>query len=138
MYCTVTDLEKALDKERLLDLTDDEGFGKVNAERIAEAISTAQGEVDGYLQERFTVPLSPVPALVRGATVDIAIYNLMSRKLNVVPEVRQKRYEAAIRRLEKIASGKIGLGVASPPEESQAESMMFAAPAKVFGDLDKF
>ncbi len=138
MYCTVTDLEKALDKERLLDLTDDEGFGAVNAGRIAEAISTAQGEVDGYLQERFTVPLSPVPALVRGATVDIAIYNLMSRKLNVVPEVRQKRYEAAIRRLEKIAGGKIGLGVASPPEESQAEAMILAAPAKVFGDLDKF
>lgn len=138
-YCTLADIEKALESRRLIELTDDEGLDVVNQGRIDEAIGTAQGEVDGYLAERYQVPVSPVPALIRAATVDLAIYNLYSRKMDdEMPETRQKRYEAAIRRLEKIAAGKIGLGIATPPEESQAEGMILAAPAKVFADLDKY
>lgn len=137
-YCTLADIEKAIDTRSLIQLTDDEGLNVVNQVRIDEAVSAAQGEVDGYLQERYQVPLSPVPALVRAATVDLAIYNLYSRKFDEMPTTRQKRYDNAIRRLEKIAAGSIGLGIAAPPEESQAEGMILSAPAKVFGDLDKF
>lgn len=138
VYCTLADIEKAIEYRSLIDLTDDEGLQEVDQGRIDEAVSTAQGEVDGYLQERYQVPLSTVPSLIRGATVDLAIYNLYSRKFDQVPEVRQKRYDAAIKRLEQIAAGRIGLGIATPPEESQAEGMILSAPAKVFGDLAKF
>lgn len=138
MYCTFDDLKKALDVERLVELTDDEGFGEVNQGRIDEAIAAAQGEVDGYLGKRFEVPLLEVPPLIRATAVDLSLYHLMCRTLEVVPETRQKRYGEALRRLRDIASGVISLGIAAPPEETRAEGLTVIAASKVFSTLDKF
>jgi len=138
MYCTLDDLKLAIDEERLIELTDDDRQGTVDASRVDDAISAAQGEVDGYLQERYDVPLDPVPALVKGACRDITVYHLYSRKVEEVPEVRQKRYDNAIKLLTKIAAGQISLGVATPPEESGSEPMRTSAPAVFFDNLDKF
>ena len=133
-YCTLDDLKLAIDEERLLELTDDEGLGEIVQARIDEAIATAQGEVDGFLQERYEVPLDPVPALVKGACRDIAIYHLYSRKVDVLPEIRVKRHDNSVKMLTHIAAGKISLGVADPPAEVNADTVRVKAPDRIFSD----
>jgi len=139
-YCTLDDLKLAIDEARLLELTDDEGLGVINQARIDAAIDTAQGEVDGYLQERYDVPLDPVPALIRGACMDVAIFHLYSRKMETMPDVRSKRYDNAVKLLVRIAGGQISLGVATPPEETNSGKVLVTASTRIFSDteLDKF
>jgi len=140
MYCTLDDLKLAIDEARLLELTDDEGMGVINQARIEAAIATAQGEVDGWLQERYDVPLVPVPALIKGACMDVAIFHLYSRRMETLPDVRIKRYDNAGKLLARIADGKISLGLAAPPEETNSGKVLVTAPTRLFSDteLDKF
>lgn len=140
MYCTLNDLKLAIDEARLLELTDDEGLGAINQARIDAAIGTAQGEVDGWLQERYDVPLDPVPALIKGACVDVALFHLYSRRMETMPDVRIKRYDNAIKLLARIADGKISLGVTAPPEETNSGKVLVTASTRLFSDteLDKF
>jgi phage gp36-like protein len=140
MYCTLEDLKLAIDEARLLELTDDEGLGVINQARIDAAIGDAQGEVDGWLQERYDVPLDPVPALIKRACIDVAIPNLYSRKVETLPDVRVKRYDNAIKLLARIADGKLSLGIAVQPEETNSGKVLVTASTRIFPDteLDKF
>lgn len=140
MYCTLDDLIMAVDELRLIELTDDDGLGAIALERVDEAINTAQGEVDGYLQERYTIPLAPVPPLIKGACRDIALYHLYSRKYDVMPEVRKQRYDNTIKLLINIARGTISLGVAEPVAETDVETMRMSSPTAIFGpdEMEKF
>ncbi len=112
-YSTLADVKDQLDGGRLIQLTDDEDSGAVNEARVAKAIDDADREIDGYLGARFTVPLLSVSETVRRLSVDIAVYNLYSRR-EKVPEHRMERYRNAIRFLEQAASGKVSLGAADP------------------------
>lgn len=115
-YCTLTDLKKLLPEELLIQLTDDEGAGVVNQGRIDEAIAGADIEIDSYCGVKYTVPFaSPVPDLAKKLSIDIAIYNLYSRKVEEIPSTRAERYKNAIRQLEGIAKGLISIGEATEP-----------------------
>ncbi len=114
-YSTLADIKKLIPEDVSIQLTDDEGSGTVNQTRVDEAIAQADGEINGYLAGRYTVPLSTVPALIRKFSVDIAIYNLYSRKTEDMPKTRVDRYNNAIRTLEAIAKGTISLGVSPDP-----------------------
>lgn len=140
MYITLDDLKQAIDEDRLIELTDDDRQGAVDQSKIDAAINVAQGEVDGYLQERYSIPLVPVPALVKGACRDITVYHLYSRKTEEVPDTRQKRYDNAIKLLTKIAAGQISLGITSPPAETTTDSMKVSTQSAIFSktELDKF
>lgn len=119
-YSTVDDIKKMLPEELIVQLTDDEATGAINQARADEAIAQADAEIDSYCGERYGVPLSPVPEIVRKLSVDIAIYNLYSRLVKDMPEVRAERYRSAIRQLEAIAKGNISLGVDSEPKASKS------------------
>ncbi len=124
-YCTVDDIRNQVEEARLVQLTDDEGAGVVAVERVSRAISDADEEINSYLGMRMRVPLDPAPEAVRRLSVDLALYNLYSRRENI-PENRSERYRNAIRILEKAAAGKISLGRADPqgnpldPDRSEA------------------
>jgi phage gp36-like protein len=96
---------------------------------VARAIADADEEIDGYLQSRCVVPVSPVPGIIRKISVDIAIYNLYSRRLDQVPESRRQRHENALRFLGKVAEGKIGLGANDPDGNPPADSTIGVANA---------
>jgi phage gp36-like protein len=108
-YCTQDDLEHALPEGNLIALTDDEGAGTVDADRAAEAVASADAEIDGYCAVRYAVPFTTAPALIKKCSVDIAIYNLYSRTMETIPETRAARYKDALRILERIAAGIIEL-----------------------------
>ena len=42
--------------------------------------------------------------------MDLAIYNLYARRSDSTPEIREKRYDAAVKFLEQIAKGTISMG----------------------------
>ena len=115
-YCTQDDLEHALPEGNLIALTDDEGAGTVDADRVAEAIASADAEIDGYCAVRYTVPFTTAPALIKKCSVDIAVYNLYSRTMETIPDTRAARYKDALRILERIADGIIEL----PPDTTAA------------------
>jgi len=118
-YSTLDDLKKLIPEEILVQLTDDEETGSVNQARIDEAIAQADAEINAYCSPRYEVPFSPAPELVRKLSVDIAIYNLYSRRAEEIPATRSERYKNAIRQLEGIAKGIVSLGV-DPATEAAA------------------
>jgi phage gp36-like protein len=111
MYCTLSDIKKVLPEKALVSLTDDEGLGQINASRVDEAISQADGEIDAYIGSRYSVPLSSVPAVIRRCSCDITIYILYKRYEEDIPETREMSYKDAIRVLTRIADGKMELPV---------------------------
>ena len=109
-YSTLDDIKKLIPETVITQLTDDEQLGTVNQARVDEAITQADAEIDSYCGGRYTVPFAATPDIVKKISVDIAIYNLYSRKVEEVPITRETRYKNAIRQLEGIAAGKISMG----------------------------
>lgn len=123
-YCTLIDLKNLIPEDVIIQLTDDEGVGVVNEARVTEAIAQADAEIDSYCGVKYTVPFTTVPDIVKKISVDLAIYNLYSRKVEEIPATRSDRYKNAIRQLEGISSGKISIGEDPAPtgsSESGAE-----------------
>lgn len=123
-YSLLADILKLFPEEVVIQLTDDEGLGVVNQTRIDEAIAGADAEIDSYCGSRYTVPFTTVPDIVKKISVDIAIYNLYSRRVEEISETRADRYKNAIRQLEGIAKGTISIGesVTPPAETGGAET----------------
>jgi len=112
-YSTLDDLLKQIDERKVIQLTDDEGLGLINVERVEEAIAGADAVIDGYVGTRHPVPLNPVQPMIRSVSVTIAIYKLYSRS-DLVPETRSKDLANAIRFLELVAKGELSLGANDP------------------------
>lgn len=134
-YCTRTDILNRLDEESLIRLTDDAGTGSVDDTVVTEAITDADAEIDGYVAVRHPVPLDPVPDNILKYSVDIAIYNLYSRRSDTVPDNRKERYQAAVRYLEGVARGKWTLGADDPegnPAEIDSPELSSENPERIF------
>jgi phage gp36-like protein len=118
-YSTQTDLEEQISQAELIELTDDAGSGSVDTSAVARAIADSDAEIDSYCGSRYTMPFAPVPVMIRKLSVDIAVYNLFSRRVLLkIPEDRQKRYDNAIRFLRDVSKGLISLGADAPAEPS--------------------
>jgi phage gp36-like protein len=135
-YSATDDIENQLEEAVLIQLTDDAGAGAVDDNIVARAIADADATIDAYCQGRYTVPLSPVPDKIRQVSVDIAIYNLYSRRDDTAPETRKDRYKEAIRFLEKVAAGQIELGAATPAKTNTGNSVDISSNTRIF-DRDK-
>lgn len=131
-YCVQTDIVNQLDTTTLIQLTDDAGAGAVDATVVTRAIADADATIDAYCQGRYTVPLSPVPVKIRQVSVDIAIYNLFSRRDDTAPETRKDRHKEAIRFLERVADGKIDLGAATPAPATTGNAVDIANEDRIF------
>ncbi|WP_027176456.1 gp436 family protein [Desulfovibrio aminophilus] len=133
-YCLSADIRDQLDEAVLVQLTDDEDAGIVVESRVDKAIADADGEIDGYLGSRYGLPLGQVPPILRKIAVDIAIYNLFSRRMGA-PEARAERYKAAVRFLEQVAKGSISLGLGDPdgtPKPAEAPRLSGDNPERLF------
>lgn len=128
MYSTLTDMKEQIPEEELIALTDDADAGSVDTSVTDRAVADADAEIDGYCGKRYGVPLSPVPAIIRKFSVDIAIYNLFARRQGA-PEDRRLRYKDAIKFLENVARGLISLGADDPdatPSDAQKPKISFS------------
>lgn len=110
-YVTQTQMINLFGQQEIIDLTNlgaAKPWSAVNSDRLNAAIDYADGFINSYLSQQFTLPLASVPVVLVGKAADIVRYHLDSR--DVREDVR-KRYEDAVQWLEMIASGEIGLGV---------------------------
>ena len=96
----------------LLHLTDPTGSNTVDAALVALALADAGGEVDSYLAAVLTEPLTVVPPRIVSVACDLARYRLYALA-GGEPEQVQERYDAAVRWLKDIATGKARLAI--PP-----------------------
>jgi phage gp36-like protein len=125
-YSTLEDILEQVSQEELVRLTDDSGSGTVDEAVVARAIADADSELDAYLGERYSLPLTPVPPLARKLSVDIALYNLYSRRL-APPEARQRRYEEARGLLREAARGEVRLSSAEDAQTDLPEATTTAS-----------
>jgi phage gp36-like protein len=143
-YCALADILDQLEEQKLIQLTDDENLNPATIDsedpdcadiiaRIDKAIADADAIIDSYCEGRYTVPLSPVPNRIRQIDVDVAIYNLYSRRSGGgVPEIRSERYKEVIRFLEKVAEGKITLGASTPAPANTEHPVDIAGNERIF------
>lgn len=133
-YCTVDDIKGQMDERDLVQLTDDEDTGAVVMSHVDKAIADADAEMNGYLGARYSLPLDPVPPVINKYAVDIAIFNLESRR-GGASDNRTARYDKAIKYMELVAKGTISLGVGDPdetPRDSEAPKLASTNPPRLF------
>lgn len=110
MYVTVDEVRRAVTRSssRQANTT-----GSLPDDQITDAIDNAQSEVDARLRGRYSVPFSPVPALVHSTTLDIAAYlaTLNYRQEKELPDGDPvvRRYQRACALLKDIAAGNADL-----------------------------
>lgn len=115
-YSTTADVLAMIDSTDLSQLVDDEDLGGLSdpaTDRIERAIEDADAEIDGYLGVKYSVPLSPVPNMIRRISVTIAVYLLFSRRKGP-PENWIRLYEEAINYLKSVIAGETSLGNTDP------------------------
>ncbi|WP_432460798.1 gp436 family protein [Agarivorans sp. QJM3NY_25] len=110
----------------------------VNEPALAQALSDASAEIDGYLAGRYPLPLSKTPAVLESLCCDMARYKLSNEH---APEPIEKRYQAALKFLHSVGKGELSLGVdpegavatsANLPEISSAGTVFSRAQSKGF------
>ena len=116
-YATQNDLIDYYGEARLVDLTDrgDVATGMIDSASVEQALEHATAEVDGYLSGRYVLPLSEIPSTLVDLTCILALWRLSTHNRS---ESLKQDYEAAQKKLDKIASGKFRLTV----EAVQAET----------------
>ena len=131
-YCTISDILDMMDEDEVIRYTDDAGAGVINTDVTDKAMTAADALIDSHLAVRYSVPLAPVPDLVRDLAVDIAIYKIHTHRPGIPDEVRTK-YDDAVKYLEKAASGKIIIpGAAAAPDGESSGSVAITGPSRIF------
>jgi len=132
-YSAQSDILEQIDEDVLIQLTDDDDAGVVDADVVTRAIADADGLIDGYCGRRRTVPFTTIPPLVRKFSVDIAIYNLYARRKGA-PEDRRNRFKEAVDFLKGVASGTNSLGEDDPEGTGtgDAPEMSTNNPERIF------
>jgi phage gp36-like protein len=123
-YCTLADIEKYLDPDQVIDLSDDDNDDIPDTVVIDEAIAAGDADIDVYLSNRYTTPfIPPIPIIIRKLSARLAIHYLfLRRKEAVIPDKWDKDYDNLLDLLREIAKGDITLGVPSISTEVAIES----------------
>ena len=135
-YATPDDMIARYPNRDLVQLTnEDPSLTTINSAVLQNSLDDASAEIDGYIEARFTLPLTQVPASLNLLTCEIAMYKLQAlRPLHDMEDAR-KRYDDAIRKLEKIARGELTLGLSpggvEPDIAQKVETVQ--GPRHVFG-----
>lgn len=118
MYSTEADLLKNIDEETLIELTDDSSPPTaIDSDNVTEAIEDGDSIIDGYLRGKYTLPLASTPRLLKKISVDLAIYELYTRREDIEPPKSViTKQEQALKLLERIKKGTVILDV--PDEEN--------------------
>ena len=132
-YCTHADLLNRISEQDLIDLTDYNDVGVLDAGAEARAIADADGEIDSYCGTRYTAPFDPVPVMIRKVSVDITIYNLYGlRPALRLPDEVKSRYDNAVRFLKDVSLGRVKLGADAPEPANPENTVSIAGNDRLF------
>jgi phage gp36-like protein len=128
MYATKAAMIARFGEDEVIALTDRANLGVIDDAVLNSALAEADAEIDPYLAPRHQLPLASVPKILIGYACDIARYRLCGASVMETEAIRN-RYKDAVRFLESVAAGKLGLGLdaannVAPP----ANTVQFSAP----------
>lgn len=127
-YATQANMIARFGEDEVLALTDRASSGVIDGLVLTDALAEADAEIDPYLAPRHVLPLASTPRILSGFACDIARYRLCGAGVSETDEVRN-RYKDAIKFLEKIARGEIGLGMDAANHVAQpTNTVQFATP----------
>jgi len=109
-YATQQNMVDRFGEREVIALTDRDNTGVIDATVLAQGLDAAAGEVNAYLAVRYALPLTSTPIIVRDFACDIARFRLCGGEVTETEEVRN-RYKDAIKFFERVADGKISLGL---------------------------
>lgn len=106
MYCTIDDLISRIGEKILINLTNDTTPATtVNSVIAEENIVIADDLINSSIRNKYKLPLSSTPNLIKQLSADITIYRLYCRRPQNVPENYKKNYEVALQILKDLQSG---------------------------------
>jgi len=106
-FATADDMAARFEARELIELTDDAGTGAIDADRLGQALASANAIVEGYVAATYVLdPGAPPALLLIDAACDIARFRLYR---TTAPEDVATRNNQAIQRLQSIRSGTIKL-----------------------------
>ncbi len=130
-YATQADLTDRFSTVELTQLTDrDNTVNAIDATVLERALLDADAEIDARLQARYALPLASVPQVLVNIACDIARYRLYDDRAT---DQVTRRYEDAIRLLDKIGKGEVNLGLTAALQPTGvAGGPSYTEPARTF------
>ncbi len=136
MYATQADLIRRFGSDRVLECSDRDNTGSIDAARVAGALVDASSEMDSFIAARYTLPMTQAAPMLASLCLDITWYRLQAERAN---EADTGMYDRAIKLLKQIADGSISIG---PDSTAAAPAttvpMAVKSRAKVFGNLERY
>jgi phage gp36-like protein len=129
-YATKDDIEDLYGVDVLIRVADHNKDGMADEDVIAKGLLGADEICDAYLSARYSVPITPIPGIVRSCAIDISLYKMALGRAQRTDEMRV-RYQDALALLEKIAKGTVGLGL--PPADPDGDGVDNDPNAKMKG-----
>ena len=125
-YVAISDILVQLPEKQFISLLDDEATkpavytGNSNIATRANAIITlVDGLIDENVGGRYSVPLSPVPSIIKQIALDIVIYRLYKRRINTENDNPYLQpYRDGLAYLEALRNGKESLIELTPLSDS--------------------
>ena len=111
-YATKADIDQLYGSDLLVRIADYDRDGTPDDEVVDRGLQAADEVCNAYLSAQYAVPVIPIPGVIRTCAIDIAVYKIALGRTGRTDEMRV-RYEDALRILEKVSTGKVGLGL--PP-----------------------
>lgn len=110
-YASVTEFKAGIPERDLVALTDlaTNASGAVNDARIQAALDDASAEIDSYIAKVVSVPLAPVPHILKVVCRDLALHRLYVN-IGHSMEGRKSLRDDAIGYLKSVARGDAALG----------------------------
>lgn len=112
-YCTLADLQLSIPDQTLIALSnEDPQATAINEDVVGEAVRQAEELADAHLRGRYTLPLDPVPTVIKDIVVNLARHWLYARRPegNELPMAVTTTYKSALGLLVSIRDGKLTLG----------------------------
>lgn len=128
-YINQHDVVQRLGSQQFINLTDIDGDGIADAAFLADNISDVEAEVDGYIGQRYSLPLSSSPAILKRICVDILVYRLSAYGALNTEEIT-KRYNDAVSWLKEVADGSFILGGAEDNNLSRTKAAVITTPSE--------
>lgn len=135
-YCTRADIGNAIPEMTLIQLSnDDPAAMEANESVIDDSVRQAEELVDGYLRGRYTLPLDPVPTVLRDAVVYLARHWLYQRRPEgALPDSIKDNRKDTIKLLESIRDGVVTLGMPSGQATPEPGEIRVRSRRQQFGD----
>lgn len=130
-YATQQDLIDLYGERELIDWSDRDGSGVIDAAVVRRALESADAQIDSYIARRYELPLTETPRLLVDLAAKIARYELAKDGGH---ERVALGYADARKTLEALASGKAELPLASGESAPGAEpgDVRVEGPERIF------